>query len=268
LSGEEADTPMRLVKFLFTLLLVRHLPFGRVLSWLVRLAIWGGVGAIAVRYLRQRLSEQIPMPGPTEPSAWLAAARDLTFEQETAGPRSEPAVTAPASTAMPQSPLDPQASPSTTPEPPIERPLDSTIVTETTEPEPLGTPTTQAPHPVTTTTAIPEADTSTTTASLEQETGEAAPAAAAQNAIAAAEGSVGLSSQVGEVPEASMETEFPQWVRGDGSIDCPEDFPVKAKATSMIYHEPGTTHYDVTIPDVCYSSAHDAELGGYRAPKR
>ncbi len=60
----------------------------------------------------------------------------------------------------------------------------------------------------------------------------------------------------------------PDWVRGDGTIDCPEEHPVKAKATSMIYYVPESGHYDRTIPDVCFATALDAEAAGYRAPRR
>lgn len=58
------------------------------------------------------------------------------------------------------------------------------------------------------------------------------------------------------------------WIKGDGSIDCPEEFPIKAKASSQIYYVPGSNHYPVTIPDVCFESEEAAEQGGYRPPKR
>jgi hypothetical protein len=60
----------------------------------------------------------------------------------------------------------------------------------------------------------------------------------------------------------------PDWVRGDGTIDCPESHPVKAKASSMIYYLPESGHYGLTIPDVCFASELDAESAGYRAPRR
>lgn len=60
----------------------------------------------------------------------------------------------------------------------------------------------------------------------------------------------------------------PDWVRGDGSHDCPETHPVKAKVNSMIYYVPESGHYGLTIPDVCFSSDADAEAAGYRAPRR
>lgn len=60
----------------------------------------------------------------------------------------------------------------------------------------------------------------------------------------------------------------PDWVRGDGSHECPDSHPVKAKASSMIYYIPESGHYERTIPDVCFASEIDAEASGYRAPRR
>jgi hypothetical protein len=60
----------------------------------------------------------------------------------------------------------------------------------------------------------------------------------------------------------------PRWVHGDGTLDCPDDFPIKAKVASNIYYEPGTYHYSVAIPDVCYADAEDAAAAGYRPPRR
>jgi hypothetical protein len=60
----------------------------------------------------------------------------------------------------------------------------------------------------------------------------------------------------------------PDWVRGDGTHDCPESHPVKAKASSMIYYTQESGHYGLTIPDVCFASELDAESAGYRAPRR
>ncbi len=71
--------------------------------------------------------------------------------------------------------------------------------------------------------------------------------------------------------EAGAEPELPadpDWVRGDGSHDCPASHPVKAKANSMIYYLPESGHYDRTIPDVCFASDLDAEAAGYRPPRR
>lgn len=73
---------------------------------------------------------------------------------------------------------------------------------------------------------------------------------------------------VEEVEIIEEEAIDPDWVRGDGSHDCPRSHPVKAKASSMIYYLPESGHYDRTIPDVCFASDVDAEAAGYRAPRR
>jgi hypothetical protein len=70
-----------------------------------------------------------------------------------------------------------------------------------------------------------------------------------------------------EEPEPELLID-PDWVRGDGSHDCPDSHPVKAKASSMIYYVPESGHYDRTIPDVCFAEDIDAEAAGYRAPRR
>lgn len=60
----------------------------------------------------------------------------------------------------------------------------------------------------------------------------------------------------------------PDWVRGDGSDECPDSHPVKAKASSMIFYTPESGHYERTIPDVCFAGEEDAIAAGYRAPRR
>jgi hypothetical protein len=76
-----------------------------------------------------------------------------------------------------------------------------------------------------------------------------------------------------QTPEMELAPEpdvpyVPKWVQGDGSIDCPAAFPVKAKVNSNIYYEPGSHHYSVAIPDVCFAAPEDAAAAGYRAPRR
>jgi hypothetical protein len=68
-----------------------------------------------------------------------------------------------------------------------------------------------------------------------------------------------------------LETEtfaVPNWIRGDGTENCPAGYPIKAKASSLIYHTHDSRNYDVTIPDVCFASVEDAQAAGYRAPFR
>lgn len=49
---------------------------------------------------------------------------------------------------------------------------------------------------------------------------------------------------------------------------CPSTHPVKAKESSRIYHVPGGSSYERTIPDRCYVDAAAAEADGFRAAKR
>ena len=49
---------------------------------------------------------------------------------------------------------------------------------------------------------------------------------------------------------------------------CPDDYPVKGNANSMIYHLPGQSTYAATIPEVCFRDAGAAEAAGFRPRKR
>ncbi len=55
-------------------------------------------------------------------------------------------------------------------------------------------------------------------------------------------------------------------VRGDGTNVCPEAYPIKGNASSMIYHVPGRSTYDRTIPEFCFATIEAAEAVGFRAP--
>lgn len=57
-------------------------------------------------------------------------------------------------------------------------------------------------------------------------------------------------------------------VRGDGSRDCPAAYPIKGNQNSMLYHEPDSRSYGVTIPEFCFDTAESAEAAGFSAPKR
>ena len=52
-------------------------------------------------------------------------------------------------------------------------------------------------------------------------------------------------------------------VPGDGSHDCPPDYPVKGNLPTMRYHLPGQPSYGRTIPEVCFQSAEAAEAAGF-----
>jgi cytoskeletal protein RodZ len=56
-------------------------------------------------------------------------------------------------------------------------------------------------------------------------------------------------------------------VEGNGTHDCPDGFPIKGNASSRIYHLPGESTYEVTIPEVCFATDEDAAAAGYRPRK-
>jgi cytoskeletal protein RodZ len=56
-------------------------------------------------------------------------------------------------------------------------------------------------------------------------------------------------------------------VEGDGTHDCPDGYPIKGNASSRIYHLPGESSYDVTVPEVCFATEQDAAAAGYRPRK-
>jgi hypothetical protein len=56
-------------------------------------------------------------------------------------------------------------------------------------------------------------------------------------------------------------------IAGDGSSDCPADYPIKGNASSAIYHEPDSGSYGRTIPEICFNSVDAAEAAGYRASR-
>lgn len=59
-----------------------------------------------------------------------------------------------------------------------------------------------------------------------------------------------------------------RWVRGDGSHDCPEAYPIKGNASSRIFHVPGSSSYAQTIPELCFATEEDAVAAGYRPRAR
>lgn len=70
-----------------------------------------------------------------------------------------------------------------------------------------------------------------------------------------------------DAPPAPAPTAGKSWVEPvDGA--CPEGYPIKAKISSGIFHQPGGFSYDRTNPDRCYPDAASAEADGLRASKR
>jgi hypothetical protein len=52
-------------------------------------------------------------------------------------------------------------------------------------------------------------------------------------------------------------------VPGDGTHDCPPDYPIKGNMPSQLYHLPGQPSYSRTIPEVCFQSVAAAEAAGF-----
>ena len=72
-----------------------------------------------------------------------------------------------------------------------------------------------------------------------------------------------IESEDSRQPVANREPEQGK-VPGDGSSDCPEGYPVKGNADSMIYHAGGDSTYERTIPEFCFATTDDAVAAGYR----
>jgi hypothetical protein len=58
------------------------------------------------------------------------------------------------------------------------------------------------------------------------------------------------------------------WVAGGEDGSCPPTHPIKAKASSGIYHLPGMFAYARTKPDRCYADESAAEADGFTRAKR
>lgn len=52
----------------------------------------------------------------------------------------------------------------------------------------------------------------------------------------------------------------------DDASQAPEGFPVKGNADSMLYHVPGSSHYDRTVPEVWFATPEAAEAAGFQLP--
>jgi hypothetical protein len=71
-----------------------------------------------------------------------------------------------------------------------------------------------------------------------------------------------------EPPAAPGTTDVPEGaVRGNGTVTCPPEFPVKGNAHSMIYHTAESRAYEQTIAELCFSSPEAAERAGYHSPR-
>jgi hypothetical protein len=64
---------------------------------------------------------------------------------------------------------------------------------------------------------------------------------------------------------SQMETRPPSGaIRGDGTTNCPPEYPVKGNTQSMIYHTSASSVYGRTIPELCFTSPEAAEAAGFR----
>ncbi len=79
---------------------------------------------------------------------------------------------------------------------------------------------------------------------------------------------------VEELETAAAATEAPADVApaATGSVevsgvqDCPDGYPIKGNADSLIYHVPASPVYAATQPEVCFATEDAALAAGYRAP--
>ncbi len=77
-----------------------------------------------------------------------------------------------------------------------------------------------------------------------------------------APGQEALRSALGEL-DSEVEPPFGA-TAGDGSANCPPEFPIKGNTSSKIYHEPGQSSYAPTVAEFCFASAEAAEAAGFR----
>ncbi|HEV2128753.1 MAG TPA: trigger factor [Thermomicrobiales bacterium] len=57
------------------------------------------------------------------------------------------------------------------------------------------------------------------------------------------------------------------WVKGDGTNNPPEGYPIKGNANSMIYHPPESRSYANTVAEYYFATAEVAESFGFRPPR-
>jgi small subunit ribosomal protein S6 len=93
----------------------------------------------------------------------------------------------------------------------------------------------------------------------EREQLEADAAAALEIAETAATEAPAVEAAEADVPEGA--------VRGGGTGECPEDYPIKGNATSKLYHSPGSPSYKRTVPEYCFATTEAAEAAGFSPTK-
>jgi small subunit ribosomal protein S6 len=71
-----------------------------------------------------------------------------------------------------------------------------------------------------------------------------------------------------EAADADAEADVPEGAMlGDGTGECPDDYPIKGKASSKLYHSPGSPSYKRTVPDFCFATTEAAEAAGFNPTK-
>lgn len=56
-------------------------------------------------------------------------------------------------------------------------------------------------------------------------------------------------------------------IAGDGTVNCPPDYPIKGNRQSRIYHNPGQVSYPTTVAEFCFATAEAAEQAGFRVSR-
>ena len=100
--------------------------------------------------------------------------------------------------------------------------------------------------------------------------------AAATEETATEEAATEETSQVSEetaddvvVEESESDDEHPYGAGSHAALEDgsePEGFPIKGNADSMLYHTPGSSHYDRTVAEVWFKTEEDAEKAGFGKP--
>ena len=83
--------------------------------------------------------------------------------------------------------------------------------------------------------------------------------AAASSAAEEAVADTADASQVGRIVAVPAGA-----VAGNGTADCPSEYPIKGNRQSRIYHQPGQVSYPSTVAEYCFASEEAAEAAGFR----
>ncbi|MBC3189746.1 50S ribosomal protein L17 [Pseudonocardia sp. C8] len=101
----------------------------------------------------------------------------------------------------------------------------------------------------------------------------AAASQAATATPAAAEAEPEVAEPTGSADAEETTTEATEAPYGEGShaplddpSQAPEGFEIKGNADSKLYHVPGSSHYDRTVPEVWFASEEAAEAAGFSKP--